>query len=844
MDFLKKLTLEKFGIFSFLLFFILTPVLLKFKIIEGVYVEPFLPFLILGTGSLIWVRWKEFRNIWLAIKQVLFPNRLAAFYFVLMGVLFLSFIYGYFLTGIFSSGTFLRIIKYTFYFLPFPLAIYAGRYLGRTNTNRVLVLLVLVGVATAVVSLIRIFTFLKSGGVIDFWEYGIYNRSVGVLGQFFDPLNLTAGLTGKAAHGTYGLYATIILAICLVLVSRFKEFTARWFTFFGMATFLFYGAILYTLSRGAIVTAGLVFGGWFFWLLKEKKIKTVIFTILFLTLTSLLLIWVNPQVYDKFASTLTFLPERTGQDMGDAISKGWGDEWDVKLDASSRGRLERWGAIVAVLKEHPKFAIFGVGYSQDNLEKFTGVSLTHSLFLDLWARGGITSLILLIGIWILIFGAIIRFTLSRDSEVVTFGYVLGGFAIGWLLDNLISGEQFFSDAPMILFWGVLGLVTALSKLSISEGGKKKVLQVLTSSDIGGAPQVVSDLLENSKSSEFEFVVVAPRGPFIKRFKSLGCKVYTLPLNRVGLVGFRGFYRILKEEKIDLINSHGKGAGLYARVVGSLFGIPVINTIHGIHYSKTNPISRNFYFLSERILSGFTRLVINVSKNQEKEGFKLRLFPKSKSRVVVNGIEASKFGGKRLDNQNFRRRLGVSESDFTVVMAARFDPPGVKHKGQLRFINLIPSLIKSIPNLKIVFAGGGEGEVEAKKLARDLGVWNSVLFLGERQDVPMILKNVDGFVLPSYHEGLPISVLEASASGLPVIGSNVVGIKDAVKEGETGLLVDFNNPRQAIEAFRKLSKSPDLRKRMGERGQEFVKKEFSMDKFVDKTLKVYEEALAS
>ena len=91
MDFLKKLTLEKFGIFSFLLFFILTPVLLKFKIIEGVYVEPFLPFLILGTGSLIWVRWREFRNIWSAIKQVLFPNRLAAFYFVLMGVLFLSF---------------------------------------------------------------------------------------------------------------------------------------------------------------------------------------------------------------------------------------------------------------------------------------------------------------------------------------------------------------------------------------------------------------------------------------------------------------------------------------------------------------------------------------------------------------------------------------------------------------------------------------------------------------------------------------------------------------------------------------------------------------------------------
>src|SRR3990172_1334971 len=270
---LKKVTAEKIGVFSFLLFLVLSPVILKIKIWEDIYVEPLIPFLILGAGFLVFQQNKRVKDIWKSIKQIILPNRLAFLYFSLMAVLFLTFVYGYFLTGIFSLGTFLRLIKYTLYFLPFPLAIYAGRYLGRVNTNRVLVLLVLVGVATAVVSLIRVFTFLKSGGIIDFWEYSIYNRSVGVLGQFFDPLNLTAGLTGKAAHGTYGLYATIILAICLVLVSRFKEFTARWFTFFGMATFLFYGAILYTLSRGAIVTAGPGFGWGVFLVFKGKKSK-------------------------------------------------------------------------------------------------------------------------------------------------------------------------------------------------------------------------------------------------------------------------------------------------------------------------------------------------------------------------------------------------------------------------------------------------------------------------------------------------------------------------------------------------------------------------------------------
>jgi len=845
-NWLKKVTLEKIGVFSFLLFLVLTPVILKIKIWEDIYVEPLLPFLILGTGFLVFHQNKRLKDIWKSIKQIILPNRLAFLYFSLMLVLLLTFVYGYFLTGIFSLGTFLRLIKYTLYFLPFPLAIYTGRYLGRTNTNRVLVLLVLVGVATALVSLIRVFTFLQSGGVIDFWEYGIYNRSVGVLGQFFDPLNLTTGLTGKAAHGTYGLYATIILTICLVIVSRFKEFSSRWFTFFGMATFIFYGAILYTLSRGAIITAVLVFGGWFLWLLKEKKIKVIVFTVLFLALTSSLLVWLNPQVYDKFASTLTFLPERTGQSVsGDPISKNWGDEWDLALDASSRGRLERWGAIITTLKENPAFTIFGVGYSRENLEKFTGVSLTHSLFLDLWARGGIISLILLIGIWILIFGYILRFTISADSEVATFGFLLGGFATGWLLDNLISGEQFFSDAPMILFWGVLGLVQALSRIGRdAEDRPKKVLLALTSSDVGGAPQVVYSLLDNLSKEQresFEFVIAAPSGGvFNEKFRKLNVKTYPVDLNRISWGTFKKFLAVFQKEEINLISSHGKGAGFYARKAGFLLGIPVVQTFHGLHYSRKNPLAKFLYLWLERILGIFTTRVISVSKSQEKEGLRLRIFSKRKSRVVLNGIRVSEnkeIVGKL--GQEFRRKLGIKDKDFAVLMVARFD----EVKGHKRFIELLPNLVKKIPNLKVIFAGGGEGQKTSMEQVRELGVEKNALFLGERHDVARIISVSDALVLPSYHEGLPLAPLEASAQGVPVIGSDVVGIKDTIQNRKTGYLVNFDNPKEVVIAFQRLAKSPNLRGKMGEQGQEFVKKEFSMDKFVAKTLKVYQEALS-
>ncbi|MDP2735546.1 MAG: glycosyltransferase, partial [bacterium] len=550
---------------------------------------------------------------------------------------------------------------------------------------------------------------------------------------------------------------------------------------------------LYTLSRGAIVTAGLVFGGWFLWMLKEKKIRVIVFTVVFMIFSSAVLIWANPQVYEKFATTIKFLPPlptSSSTGTGGSGSASWGDEWDISLDASSRGRLERWGSIITVMRENPQFAVLGVGYSKENLVKYTGVSSTHSLFLDLWVRGGILALILAVGVWMLLFGTIFRFLFSRDSEVRTFGYLLGAFAIGWLLDNLISGEQFFSDAPMLAFWGVLGLVQALASSRETGTGRKKVLIALTSAEVGGAPQVVYDLLSQVRKrkgkKEFEFVVAAPQGTFVKKFRELGYKVYTVPLDRLSLRSCWKFFDIARKEEVDLINSHGKGAGLYARLSGTFLGVPVVQTFHGLHYSRRNPVLRFLYLNLEKVMTPMTKLVINVSKSQEREGIKLGIFPKRKSRVVVNGIESSKAGSRDSRAGGFRSSLGIGPKDFAAVMVARFD----EVKAHRRFIKILPVLVKEVPKLKVIFAGGGSREKEMKRLVKELRVAEHTIFLGERKDVPKILQAADAFVLPSYHEGLPISVLEASVAGLPVIGSNVVGIKDAVRDGETGFLVDF------------------------------------------------------
>jgi len=837
--------LEKLGIFSFLLFFLLTPLLIKLKVADGVYVEPLLPFLALGAALILCsMRGRSgLKGFLRRAADFLFPNTLSVLYPFLILLLLISYFYGWALTGLSSPGDLLRIIKFSLYFLPFPMALYVGKRLGSRDTETVLKVFVAVGVAAAVASFIRVFDFLFSGRGVDLWAKKIYRRSVGFLGQYFDPLNSSFGLTGKSANGTFGIYSSVVLATCLSFVSRVKKFKSWNFVLILISSTVLFGAILYALSRGAAGVGSLVVVAWVVWFWRFRRFKVIFLSLLFLFISSFAFISLNHQVLSKLTSTFRFEEVMYSTDLRDG-ELGVVDK-ELVIDQSTMGRLDRWGKIFKTFERYPLFMLSGVGYHTKNLIFFSNVSNTHSLFLDIWVRGGLIASGVLTAVWFLIFGFLSRIALSRDKLVRALGFTLLGFSFGWFLDNLISGEQFFSDAPMIAFWGVLGFVESLRQAGRGSGGPKKVLIALTSSEVGGAPKVVYDLLNHvgkkgqvTSKKEFEFIVAAPKGPFVKKFRGLGYKVYPVPLDRIGIRGFIGLLRVANKEKVDLINSHGKGAGIYARKVGVLMGIPVIQTFHGLHYDYRNPLKRFLYLWLERFLTPMARFVVNVSKSQEKEGIRLGIFQKDKSKVVVNGIDSGEIGVQRSGNRGFRKKLGIEEKDFAVAMVARFD----EVKGHMRFINLIPSLVEAVPNLKIVFAGGGKGEKDMRQLARKFGVSDSTIFLGERKDIPKILQAVDAVVLPSYHEGLPISVLEASATGLPVIGSDVVGIKDTIRDGETGILADFDNPKAVVGSFKKLAKSPTLRRRMGERGRDFVEKEFSMEKFVDSTLRVYQQAL--
>jgi len=167
----------------------------------------------------------------------------------------------------------------------------------------------------------------------------------------------------------------------------------------------------------------------------------------------------------------------------------------------------------------------------------------------------------------------------------------------------------------------------------------RVLELLTTSALGGGPRQVYDLARRLPRDEFEVTVAAPHdGVFFDRFRALGLTVAEVGADRLDPRTLRATLRLVREREIEVIHSHGKGAGLYGRLAARWIGVPAVHTFHGVHYERYPPRLAQLYLALERRLARWTRTVISVSATQEAEALALGLFTLSQSATVVNGVD--------------------------------------------------------------------------------------------------------------------------------------------------------------------------------------------------------------
>jgi len=365
---------------------------------------------------------------------------------------------------------------------------------------------------------------------------------------------------------------------------------------------------------------------------------------------------------------------------------------------------------------------------------------------------------------------------------------------------------------------------------------KKILHLNNTSSIGGAEQVILDLAALIDPEKFKSYVSAFReGELVSEMRKRNIRFLWLKESTqvYDYKFLKNITRLIKENRIDLIHSHTWGTDFYGYWASKILGVPMLATVHNRYYIFEKWTRR----LSYKVLISHVQKIVAVSKDIQNLLKKdLKLLPQ-KIKLIYNGIDTSRFE-KKFELGKLRKELNLSKGDLILGNVGNLREVKDHHTLILSFSKVSPFF----PQAKLLIIGEGELKTNLIKLRSELGLDDRVLFLGHRDDIPSLLNLMDIFVLSSRLEGCSISILEAMASGKPVIATSVGGNPELVLEGKTGLLFPSAEPEKLAETVIQLLKDEKLRKRMGEEGRKRVKEKFSKESMVKNYGELYSRIL--
>jgi len=381
--------------------------------------------------------------------------------------------------------------------------------------------------------------------------------------------------------------------------------------------------------------------------------------------------------------------------------------------------------------------------------------------------------------------------------------------------------------------------------------KYKVLQV--SAVPIAFEKLLLPLLEMLRKNGFDVDLCCGEGEYIENLSARGFKVIVLPFSRKALSlkhvsAFFSLYELLKKERYQIVHFHTPVVSAIGRLAARLAHIPIIiYTAHGFYFHELmNPFIYKFHFWLEKLLARWATDWLFLQSKEDETLAKEKGFMADKERIVWigNGVDPKRFLFNHMRDE-IRRQMGFTESDVVVGFVGRV----VKEKGILELVESLIKIREMNNNAKLVIIGDtllSERDKRTSKKVRSLvrinGVEDSILFLGFRDDVPQLLAAIDIFVLPSYREGMPRSIIEAMISGKPVIATDIRGCREEVVHGETGLLVKPKDVKSLVKALEKLISNPELAKRMGEKGRERATTFYNEERTLIRQMEVYKKAV--
>ncbi|MBE9046245.1 glycosyltransferase family 4 protein [Pleurocapsales cyanobacterium LEGE 10410] len=359
-----------------------------------------------------------------------------------------------------------------------------------------------------------------------------------------------------------------------------------------------------------------------------------------------------------------------------------------------------------------------------------------------------------------------------------------------------------------------------------------ILFIVTRADtIGGVQVHIQDLaIALQQNNHKVLVLTGQQGRYNEELtragiESVACKYIKKQINPfLDGKSLRYILYILDLFKPDLITAHSSKTGLLGRIASQITKIPCVFTAHGWSFTAGIPEpNRTIYRWLEKATAPLADKIICVSQYDRTIGLAAGI-GSQQLLTIYNGMK---------DIAPSLRANTVPSEPIKIVMVARFD----RQKDHLTLINAFQTI-----DAELILVGDGSSMETIRQRVEQLGIDGKVKFLGFRQDVAQILAQVQIFTLISHWEGLPYTIIEAMRAGLPVVASDVGGVKEIVIDGETGYIIPRGDGETLRQKLNYLIDREGVRSNMGALGRQKYESQLTFKQMYDQTLTAYQEAI--
>ncbi|MDD5432866.1 MAG: glycosyltransferase family 4 protein [Candidatus Omnitrophica bacterium] len=354
-------------------------------------------------------------------------------------------------------------------------------------------------------------------------------------------------------------------------------------------------------------------------------------------------------------------------------------------------------------------------------------------------------------------------------------------------------------------------------------------------NVGGVTSYCFTLASGFVKKGHQVLVASSGGKLINQFRDCGVEYIHIPMKTKSelspkiILSSLKLTKIIRDRQIDIVHSNSRTTQVLGCLLERRTRVTHVSTCHGFFKPR----------FSRKLFGCWGKRVIAISE-QVKDHLvhDLKVNPK-KIKIIHNGIDIKRFQSK-LVNSSFeiKKGLGLKNAPVVGIIARLSDV-----KGHSYLIEAMKLVVERFPETQLLVAGEGKTKNELLAQVEKLGLKQNVYFIDEVSDTNVVLSIMDIFVMPSINEGLGLALMEAMAKGLPVIGSNVGGIKTLLQNGANGVLFEPKDTSALAEAIIDLLKDKGKREKLGLKAQSFISQNFSQEKMISETEKAYLECLA-